>query len=188
MMVKPISRAPFSAAWNGFMPFSTCRAMFSITTMASSTTKPLAMVSAIMVRLFRLKPIRCITARVPTSDSGTETLAITVACGLPRNRKMASVTSATANSSSICTSCTEARMPSVRSVSSVTWTSAGSVSSSCGSAALMASTVAMTFAPGWRWTSTMMAGVSFIQAPRRLFSEPSTTLATSFRRTGAPAT
>jgi hypothetical protein len=52
--VKPISRAPLSAARRGDMPASTWRAMFSSTTMASSTTKPVAMVRAISDRLSRL--------------------------------------------------------------------------------------------------------------------------------------
>ena len=52
--VKPTSRAPRSAAWVRDMPFSMWRAMFSSTTMASSTTKPVAMVRAMSDRLFRL--------------------------------------------------------------------------------------------------------------------------------------
>ena len=53
-MVKPISRAPLNAACSGVSPFSVWRTMFSIMTMASSTTKPTAMVSAIRVRLLML--------------------------------------------------------------------------------------------------------------------------------------
>ena len=53
-MVKPISLAPFSAAANGFAPSSTWRVMFSSITIASSTTKPTAIVSAISDRLSRL--------------------------------------------------------------------------------------------------------------------------------------
>ncbi len=53
-MVKPISPAPLSAACIGFIPSSMCRAMFSRTTIASSTTKPTAMVSAISDRLSRV--------------------------------------------------------------------------------------------------------------------------------------
>ena len=45
--VKPISSAPLRAACIGFIPDSTWRAMFSITTIASSTTKPLEIASAI---------------------------------------------------------------------------------------------------------------------------------------------
>ena len=46
MIVKPISRAPFSAASKGFMPSSMWRTIFSSITMASSTTKPTASVMA----------------------------------------------------------------------------------------------------------------------------------------------
>lgn len=59
--------------------------MFSITTMASSTTKPVAMVSAISVRLLMEKPRKYMAAKVPTSDSGTATLGIMVAGTLRRN-------------------------------------------------------------------------------------------------------
>jgi hypothetical protein len=54
MMVKPICLAPFSAASNGVSPSSTWREMFSSMTMASSTTNPVAMVSAMRLRLLRL--------------------------------------------------------------------------------------------------------------------------------------
>ena len=56
--VKLISDAPLRAACSGGIPFSRCRAMFSSMTMASSTTKPVAMVSAISVRLLIEKPAR----------------------------------------------------------------------------------------------------------------------------------
>ena len=52
--VKPISLAPFMVASKGFMPFSMWRAMFSMTTMASSTTKPVEMVRAMSERLSKL--------------------------------------------------------------------------------------------------------------------------------------
>ena len=45
MMVKPTSREPRSAAWNGGSPASTWRMMFSSMTIASSTTRPTASVS-----------------------------------------------------------------------------------------------------------------------------------------------
>ena len=49
--VKPIWRAPSIAARSGGDPFSMWRTMFSIITIASSTTKPTAMVSAIREKL-----------------------------------------------------------------------------------------------------------------------------------------
>jgi hypothetical protein len=51
-MVKPISFEPLSAAWSGVSPCSRYRVTFSTMTMASSTTNPVAIVSAI--RLLRL--------------------------------------------------------------------------------------------------------------------------------------
>ena len=52
--MKPISSAPRKAASMGIMPFSMCRLMFSTTTMASSTTNPVATVRAISDRLSML--------------------------------------------------------------------------------------------------------------------------------------
>ena len=49
--VKPISRAPSSDACNAVLPRSMWRVMFSSTTMASSTTKPVATVRAMSDRL-----------------------------------------------------------------------------------------------------------------------------------------
>ncbi len=51
--VKPISREPSMAASKGDMPASMWRLMFSMTTIASSTTKPVEMVSAISERVSR---------------------------------------------------------------------------------------------------------------------------------------
>ena len=52
IMVKPICSLPLSAAFIGLRPSSMKREMFSIITMASSTTKPVEMVRAINVKLF----------------------------------------------------------------------------------------------------------------------------------------
>ena len=56
--VKPISRAPRSEASQGLMPASMCRVMFSITTIASSTTKPVEIANAISEGLSMLNPSR----------------------------------------------------------------------------------------------------------------------------------
>ena len=53
-IVNPISWLPFSAACIGVIPSSIWRLMFSTTTIASSTTKPVQMMSAIMERASRL--------------------------------------------------------------------------------------------------------------------------------------
>ncbi len=52
--VNATSRAPCSAASIRDMPASRCRVMFSNTTIASSTTKPVEIVNAISERLSRL--------------------------------------------------------------------------------------------------------------------------------------
>ena len=90
--------------------------MFSIITMASSTTKPVEMVSAIKVRLLMEKPARYMIPKVPTSDKGTAKLGIKVAEALRKNTKITATTKPMASSSSICTSLTEARIVTVRSV------------------------------------------------------------------------
>ena len=77
--VKPTSLAPASAAASGVMPSSTWREMFSSTTMASSTTRPVATISAISDRLFSEKPQRYITAKLPTSATGTAATGIIAA-------------------------------------------------------------------------------------------------------------
>ena len=66
-IVKPISLEPSKAALSGGIPSSRRREIFSITTIASSTTKPVEMVNAMSERLSMLKPNRYITANVPTT-------------------------------------------------------------------------------------------------------------------------
>src|SRR2546423_10835638 len=99
--------------------------MFSIMTIASSTTKPVAIVIAINDKLLRLNPARYITAKVPTNDNGTDRLGMMVADAVRRNRNITSTTSTTARPSSNSTSATEARIVVVRSVNTATSTAAG---------------------------------------------------------------
>ena len=60
--------------------------------MASSTTKPVEMVSAISERLFSEKPHRYMIPNVPTMASGTATLGIMVARTSRRKTNTTSVT------------------------------------------------------------------------------------------------
>jgi len=159
MMVKPISLAPLSAAWSGLSPSSICRTMFSIMTMASSTTKPVPMVSAISDRLSSEKPAKYMTPKVAISDSGRATPAITVARMVRRNTSTTSTTSAIDRTSVNCTSWIEARMVSVRSVTTVSFAPAGRLRCRRGNSARTRCTVSITLAPGWRCTSMTMAGL-----------------------------
>ena len=158
--------------------------MFSIMTMASSTTKPVAMVSDISESVSSEKPNRYIPASVPTKESGTERLGISVAGRLRRKAKITSTTSTTARPSSNSTSRTEARIVVVWSDS--TWMSSalGSESLSFGSSAFTSPATAITFEPGWRWMLMMIAGVRLAQAASSVFSAPWITEATSDSRTG----
>ena len=101
------------------MPCSMWRDVFSSTTIASSTTKPVAIVSAISVKLLTEKPNRYITPNVPISDTGTATLGISVARALRRNRNTTRTTSTTAMASERSVSRSDARIVVVRSIASV---------------------------------------------------------------------
>ena len=97
-IVKPISRDPFSAASNGCSPCSMCRTMFSSITIASSTTKPIERMSAIIDRLSSVKPSTDITANVPRIENGRASAGMSVAEPLCRNAKMTATTSASVSS------------------------------------------------------------------------------------------
>src|SRR5207249_3888571 len=134
--VNVISLAPRRAASRGGIPCSLYRLMFSSTTMASSTTNPVAMVSAMRERLSRLYESRYMAPKVPTSESGTATVGTSVARMLRRKANTTSTTRQTLITSVNCTSPTEARIVWLRSCA--TWTSmAGEMEpDSCGSNAL----------------------------------------------------
>src|SRR6202790_4864236 len=99
--------------------------MFSITTMASSTTNPVQIASAMRERLSRLYPNRYITPNVPMMESGTAMLGIIVAQALRKNRNMTITTSATVRSSVNSISLTDARIVVVRSKVGVNVTGGG---------------------------------------------------------------
>ena len=89
--------------------------MFSSMTMASSTTKPTDSVRAIRERLSRLKPIRCITEKVPSTENGSARLGMMVAEIFRRNRKITRMTRSRDRSRVNLTSWTESRIDSERS-------------------------------------------------------------------------
>ena len=123
--VKATSPAPTSAARIGAMPSSMWRVVFSSTMIASSTTKPVAIVSAIRDRLFSENPHRYMTASVPTSDTGTATAGISAERHWPRNRKVTPITSPIAISRVCHTSRSEARIVGVRSCTMSSWMVSG---------------------------------------------------------------
>ena len=102
-----ISRAPTSAAWTGVSPSSMWRCTFSTTTIASSTTSPIASTMASRVSRLRLKPSASISMQPPMIDSGMVTTGIRTERSEPRNRKMTTITIATASISVRVTSLIE---------------------------------------------------------------------------------
>ena len=81
------SRIASTAASNGAMLFSRIRrSTFSSTTMASSTTMPIASTSAKSVRVLMENPTAQSPAKAPTSDTGTAIIGISVARQVCRKR------------------------------------------------------------------------------------------------------
>ena len=85
------SRAPISAARTGDLPSSICRCTFSTTTMASSTTRPMASTMASSVSRFTLKPNSAMMAAPPSMDSGIVTTGISTRAA-SRHRKITATT------------------------------------------------------------------------------------------------
>ena len=86
MMVKPTSFEPLRAASIGFSPASICRTMFSSMTMASSTTKPTASVSASSDMLSIEWPNAYMPAKVPMIEIGRAMAGIRVARKVRRKK------------------------------------------------------------------------------------------------------
>ncbi len=184
--VKPTSWAPFRAASMRPMPSSTWRVTFSSTTMASSTTKPVAMVRAISDRLSREKPSRNITPTAPSRETLTATLGISTARPLCRKKATTPTTSTREISTVRSTSARDARMVVVRSTATCMSMSAGSTPIRAGILALTRSTVSMMLALGWRLMTTTTAGWPLMRPRLWMSSTESWTWAMSVRRTGAP--
>ncbi len=94
---KLISLAPFSAAWKGSSPSSMWRKMFSSTTMASSTTRPMASTSASSVSVLMVKPAAAMMPKAPIRLTGMVTIGMIDARIVRRNTNTTSATSTTAS-------------------------------------------------------------------------------------------
>ena len=89
------------------LPSLMCRCTFSITTMASSTTSPVARVMPKRVSELMEKPKIFTNANVPISDTGMVTAGMIVARQSSRKKKITTMTITTASSSVVTTSFTE---------------------------------------------------------------------------------
>ena len=78
--------------------------MFSTTTMASSTTRPIASTIASSVRRLKLNPSISIRVQTPIIDSGIVTTGMITERNEARNRKITTITMITASPSVFSTS------------------------------------------------------------------------------------
>ena len=85
------------------------RSTFSTTTMASSTSRPMASTRPNMVRVLMPKPKAARTPKVPSSTTGTAMVGMSVARKFCRNRYITRKTSSTASRRVLTTSSMEIR-------------------------------------------------------------------------------
>ena len=126
------------------------------------------------------------TAKVPTREATVAAAGMKVARRLPRKANTTRITRKQDAARVHSTSAREARIGGVRSISTVSLTSAGREAASWGSKARTLSTVSMMLAPGWRNTINMTDGRPLTRPLARTSSTESVILATSDKRTGAP--
>ena len=96
-------------ASRGVRPFSMLRSTFSTTTMASSTTMPMASTRPKSESALIEKPKRCMTANVPTIETGTASSGMIDARQVCRKTMTTSTTMASASSSVWTTALIEPR-------------------------------------------------------------------------------
>ena len=78
--------------------------MFSTTTIASSTTRPIASTIASSVSRLMVKPITSMRKHAPTRESGIATSGMMTERAEPRNRKITTITMASASTRVVTTS------------------------------------------------------------------------------------
>ncbi len=93
MMAKKISLVPSCPAFMGFIPFSIFEKIFSTTTMASSTTRPVASTIPSRESTLMEKSIRYITKNEPTREMGIVIMGIRVVLQRRRKTKITITTS-----------------------------------------------------------------------------------------------
>ncbi len=105
-----ISSMALIVAVRASYPFAIIRSVFSSTTIASSTTMPMASTRPKSVRLFRVKPIAAITANVPIKETGTSIIGRIMVFQSCKNTSTTRPTMNTASSKVLNTSPTDSAM------------------------------------------------------------------------------
>ena len=104
------SRAAWIAALSGVSPSCTWRSMFSIMTMASSTTSPTESTMASSVSRLIVNPAVCMMNTAPMSEIGIATTGMMSPRTEPRNRKITRTTMSSVSVSVFKTSLMESSM------------------------------------------------------------------------------
>ena len=145
---KKISLDPSIPALRGETPRSMRMYMFSVTTMASSTTSPTDKTTASMERTFMENPARYMTKNAPTRETGITTTGTSVTRQSLRKTNMMNTTRKKAMKMVLRTSLMEARMYSVLSYITSTETSSGRSFFICSTRSMASSAIMMWLAPG----------------------------------------
>ncbi len=115
-MIGPVTSVmAFRAASRGGRPCSNQRSTFSTTTIASSTTMPIASTNPNSEMLFKLKPTTAMAAKVPMMATGTATMGISTLRQFCRKASTTRPTRNTASNKVLTTSATDSRMKGVMS-------------------------------------------------------------------------
>ncbi len=126
------------------------------------------------------------TPKVPTIESGSAILGITVAGRLRRKRKITSTTSPRVRARVNFTSATDSRIVTERSYSRLTLIDGGSCSMIWSTIAVTRSATSTVLEPGCRLTARVMVRTPLYQLPWRGLATASTTSPRSPNRTGEP--
>ena len=160
--------------------------MFSSTMIASSTTMPTTRVRPSTVYVFRVKPNTYMTMNVPRIDVGIASRTLRVVDQEPRKTQQTTLVRSAARMRVKRISLIARSMKTVVSKLTARKSPSGSCFSISASLARTSRPTCTAFAPRSLVMPKPMAGWPLVRARRRRSSRPSSTTATSRRRTGEP--
>ena len=154
---------------------------FSITTMASSTTRPIASTMANSVRVLMLNPSATKLAKVPIRDTGIASTGISVARQLCKKRNTMRITSIKASLKVLITSVTDSLIYSVLSITGINTKSSGKFCAASSNTFLTSLMVSTALASSVSLTPNPAQGAPLASATMFVDLAPVSTRATSRR-------
>ena len=183
---RPISFVPSRDAVTWSLPISTCRTMFSRTTMASSMRMPMASDSPSSDMVSSLKPNAHTAMKLARTDTGSASPVMTVDRQLLRKTNTTSTVSTAPSSRVFCTSHTASAVRVPASCTMRTVRPAGSVRSAVARRARSPSATVVALTPRRLRTSSVTAACPSTRAEVRASAAAMRTSATSRSRTTRP--